>query len=89
MSDLLPLFMLTRVVSTGTANNNEVDDDGNDDYDNDDDDDPDDNDDDDDDECLFVRPGLLLQSVALSLFSSRFGPQAYNQAGYTKPWHRL
>ena len=61
-----------------TANDNEVGDDGNDDY---------DNNDDDDDKCLFVRPGLLLQSVALSLFNSRFGPQAYNR--YTKPWHRL
>ena len=66
-------------LAAGTANDNEVGDDGNDD------DDHDNNDD--DDECLFVRPGLLLQSVALSLFNSRFGPQAYNR--YTKPWHRL
>ena len=44
-----------------------------------DDDDDDDDGDDDDDECLFVRPGLLLQPLPLSLFNSRFGAEPYTK----------
>ena len=93
----LPLFMLTWIIAAVTADDLEDDDDDSDggddedddDYDDIDDDNDDDNDDDEDDECLFVRPGLLLQPLPLSLFNSRFGPEPYKQALYTKPWHRL